>query len=220
MLASGNPNTSCVSVFSNLGARVVTKKVIFVDDDPSTKTLASRTSDRLDCEFLFFERISDVFDCITWLKPRLVVLDLMMTNLEGDYDERAGIEISTEIRKQLGDQFPILILTGSDRPNLIAECLRGGADDYYVKSHDFTGLIKRIAAWLVVAYNETDAQHERVAAADVLDLLVAQKGLLTVREWRQVARLEVCRHEDQNTPVGERNSTLDLLAWRRTSMPT
>lgn len=196
-----------------------TKNVIFIDDDPSTKVLASRTSDRLDCEFLFFEQISDVLTCISWIKPKLIVLDLMMANLEGDYDERAGIKISAEIRRQFGDRFPILILTGTDRPSLIAECLRGGADDYYVKSHDFTGLIKRIAAWLVVAYNEADAQHEREAAANVLDHLVAKKGLLTVREWREVARLEVCRIENQNTPLGERSSTLDLLAWRRTSTP-
>lgn len=196
-----------------------TKKVVFIDDDPSMKTLASRTSDRLDCEFLFFERIADVIACISWIEPKLVVLDLMMTNLDGDYDDLAGVKISAELRRQFGDRFPILILTGTDRPSLISKCLRSGADDYYVKSHDFTGLIKRIAAWLVVAYNETDAQHERAAAANVLDQLVAKKGLLTVREWREVARREVCRIENQNTPIGERSSTLDLLAWKLTSMP-
>lgn len=209
----------CVGVYIRAGIGMATNNVIFIDDDPATKSLASKTGVRLDCEFLFFERATDVFACIDWLDPKLVVLDLMMTNLSDDYDERAGIQISTAIREHFGDRFPILILTGTENPRIISECLRGGADDYYAKSHDFNRLIKRIAAWLVVDYAKTDAKQEREIAANALEKLVAQKGLLTVNEWRDVAMLEICRIENSDKP-NPRNSTSDLIAWRKTTLPS
>lgn len=199
------------------GVLVAAKSVIFIDDDPSIKCLASRAGKRLGCEFLFFERALDVFASIDWINPNLIVLDLSMTDLEGDHDAHAGIRITEEIRRQFGGRFPILILTGSETPKLILDCLRGGADDYYAKSHDLTGLIKRIAAWLVVDYSRTDAKQERETAANALETLVSQKGLLTVREWRNVAMVEISQNEGTGMPVGGRNSTSDLLAWRKTA---
>ena len=52
-------------------------------------------------------------------------------------------------------------------------------------------------------------------AANGLDQLVAKKGLLMVHGWREVAMLEVCKLENQYASIAERNSTSNLLAWRK-----
>lgn len=192
-----------------------TKNVIFVDDDTTSKYLASRTSDRLDCNFLFFERATDVFDSIEIIKPKLVVLDLAMTDMDGIYDEKAGVQVCGAIRERYGEQFPILILTGMESAELIGECLHAGADDYYLKGHVFTGLVKRIAAWLVVDYQAGDPKKEREIAASVLDKLVATRGLLTVKEWRRVAMLEICRKEQETQQDRFPRRPLDDLFARR-----
>jgi len=184
------------------------KNVIIIDDDPSTKLVARRVSKRLDCEFLFFEKATQVLSNIGWIKPKLVVLDLMMTNMQGVFDDSAGIQIAKELRTRFGNLFPILILTGSENPKLITECLQAGADDHYVKSHDFTGLIKRIAAWLVVDYRTSDAQRERDIAANAM-------RSISTRDTHQGAAQESSQAEfGRGRAVGS-NSSTELLAWRR-----
>lgn len=183
--------------------------VIIIDDDPSTKLVARRVSKRLDCEFLFFEKVTQVLSNIGWIKPKLVVLDLMMTNMQGVFDDSAGIQIAKELRARFGNLFPILILTGSENPKLITECLQAGADDHYVKSHDFTGLIKRIAAWLVVDYRTSDAQRERDIAAHALkNVTIEESHPCTTQDVRQP-------HDGRAPRVVGQNSSTDLLAWRR-----
>ena len=192
-----------------------TKKIVFIDDDPTSKIMARRASGRLDCEFLFFERALDVLDNLDMIDPKLVVLDLAMTDMNGIYDQKAGITVSRILRQRYGDRFPILILTGMENPQLICECLRGGADDYYVKSHKFSGIVKRIAAWLVVDYLAGDPAQQRENAADALENPAAGQAVRSVGEWRQVAMREICHSESGSRgdapparPLGE------LFAWQ------
>ena len=163
------------------------RNVIFVDDDPTVELFAERTSDWLDCNFVFYRRISDANKDIAKLKPKLVVLDMCMTNLDNNYTDSAGLQISEHLREEYGNQFPIMVLTGHESPELISSCLRSGADDYCVKTHDFVDLMKRIASWLVIDYTSGDEHKMRLTSADALDHLVANQGLLTVKEWRKIA---------------------------------
>lgn len=191
------------------------KTIVFIDDDPGSKVVARRASGRLDCELLFFERASDVFDSIGTIDPKLVVLDMAMVNLDGVYGHQAGLEISAALREAYGDRFPILILTGMESPTLICQCLRQGADDYFVKSVELTGLVKRMAAWLVVDYSARDPKSEREAAADALQALVDKRGDLETEEWRQVASSKLS--SDQADGAGKKKSSRllgDLFAWQ------
>lgn len=163
------------------------RSVIFIDDDPSIRTLAERTTRHLDCEFLFYERMLDVCDQIEVIKPKLVVIDMSMTNMDDEYDENAGLNVSQYLRQKFGNTFPILVLTGHESASLISKCLYSGADDYFVKSHEFSGLMRRIASWLVMDYSKDGGEKRREVAARALDKLVAEHGLLTVKEWRKVA---------------------------------
>jgi len=192
-----------------------TKTVLFVDDDPFSRDIAQRAIGRLDCQYLFFQTICEVFDNIDMIEPKLVVLDLGMTGLDGVYDSQAGIEINLALRCQYRNRFPILILTGTDDPEIICKCLRSGADDYYSKSHDMTGLVKRIAAWLVVDYSAGHPQRKREATADQIEKHAATHGIVTAKDWRQVAMAQTSRNPAAEPTVPPAQRPLgDLFAWQ------
>jgi len=191
------------------------KTIVFIDDDPGSKVVARRASGRLDCELLFFERASDVFDSIGTLDPKLVVLDMAMVNLDGVYGHQAGLEISAALRETYGDRFPILILTGMESPSLICQCLRKGADDYFVKSVELTGLVKRMAAWLVVDYSARDPKSERENAADALQALVDKRGDMETDEWRQIAMSRFSSGKANSSNARKSSRLLgELFAWQ------
>ena len=198
-----------------LGPCMTRNTIVFIDDDPDWKTQASRASGRLDCECLFFERATDVIDSIDAINPKLIVLDLAMVNLDGVYCHNAGIEISATLRKTFGDRFPILVLTGTENPELICECLQNGADDYFVKGDRITGLVKRIAAWLVVDYAAANPRQEREATASALEILVAKHGNGAVRDWRKIVMAAISRRDA--APLGSLSTSRalgDLFAWQ------
>ena len=181
------------------------RTVLFIDDDPSIQHFASKTADYMAYEFLFYERAVDALEFVEQETPDLVVIDLSMTDMAGDFDRKAGIEVTKSLRQRYGDLFPILVLTGNETPALISECLRAGADDYYVKSHEFSGLLRRIAAWLVVEYDNQSAVKVRTAVANALDKLVEQKALLTIKEWRRVAMHSIYKSEYGDLEFGQDN---------------
>lgn len=181
------------------GHSMACKNVVFIDDDPTVRVFAEKTTKYLDFEFTFHEKISDALEEIESLKPKLVVVDMSMSNLEDEYEEFAGIEITEYLRSNFHNDFPILILTGHDNADLISKCLRSGADDYFVKSHEFSGLIKRIASWLVIDYSSSSSQKKRDVAARALEKLVLEKGLLNTREWRKVVMLGLLQDGASNS---------------------
>lgn len=191
------------------------KTIVFIDDDPGSKVVARRASGRLDCELLFFERASNVFDSIGTIDPKLVVLDMAMVNLDGVYGHQAGLEISAALRERYGDRFPILILTGMENPTLICQCLRQGADDYFVKSVELTGLVKRMAAWLVVDYSAGNPKLEREAVANALEALVDKQGDLEAEEWRRITRSKLSGDQAGASGINRSSRPLgDLFAWQ------
>lgn len=191
------------------------KTIIFIDDDPGSRVIARRASGRLDCELLFVEHASDVFETLGAIDPKLVVLDMAMVDLDGVYGHQAGLKISVAIRETYGDRFPILILTGLESPGLICECLRHGADDYFVKSVALTGLVKRIAAWLVVDYTAGDPKQKREAAADALTTLVETQGHLEIDEWRRITLSKLTSDRTTSSPATKPSRPLgDLFAWQ------
>jgi FixJ family two-component response regulator len=69
-------------------------------------------------------------------RPECLVLDLQMAGL-------SGIEIQREL-KIAGAQFPIIIITAHDAPQLREDCLKGGAAAYLCKPLDVDVLVNAI----------------------------------------------------------------------------
>lgn len=155
--------------------------------------------DALGVKTRFFESIEDALPNIPAISPSLLVLDLAMNNLQGNFDDLAGMQITEYMRKTYGDQFPILILTGREESDVICDCLKRGADDYCLKAEDMNALTSRIDAWLEMDYRDEQVKRKRHAAARALDRLVLQRRILTMSEWRNTAMLEITKFERGQT---------------------
>jgi DNA-binding response OmpR family regulator len=116
------------------------QRVLVVDDDPAVTSVLKRG---LSYEGFAVETASSGEEGLALAReraPDAVVLDVMMTGLD-------GLEVLRRLRA--GDaQLPVLMLTAKDAPSDQVEGLRTGADDYVVKPFTFEVLVARIQALL------------------------------------------------------------------------
>ena len=78
--------------------------------------------------------------------PDVIILDLMMPGMD-------GMQVCHEVRQF--SQVPILILSVVDKPNVIAQALDEGADDY---------LVKPVPGGVLVAHINTLSRRNRPEA--------------------------------------------------------
>jgi two-component system response regulator MtrA len=69
------------------------------------------------------------------LKPDVIILDLLMPDMD-------GWEVTRAIRSF--SQIPILVLSAVSKPELVAQALDEGADDYLIKPMPSSVLIARL----------------------------------------------------------------------------
>ena len=91
-------------------------------------------------------------------RPALVVLDVGLADV-------SGFELCTELRDRLGQQLPIILVSGQKTDDLDrAAGLLLGADDYFVKPLDttlFMARVRRLVARATVAAETTDGAPRR-----------------------------------------------------------
>ena len=75
------------------------------------------------------------------VKPKLILLDVMMPNLN-------GIETCRRARKMIGTEVPIVFLTALDQVGNLHDCIAAGGDDYIVKSEGVATIIQRVGHWM------------------------------------------------------------------------
>ncbi len=75
------------------------------------------------------------------VKPKLILLDVMMPNLN-------GIETCRRARKMIGSEVPIVFLTALDQVGSLHDCIAAGGDDYIVKSEGVATIIQRVGHWM------------------------------------------------------------------------
>jgi CheY-like chemotaxis protein len=83
----------------------------------------------------------EALDLLHTLKPKLILLDIMMPNLN-------GIETCKGIRKRLGSEVPVVFLTALDQLDTVHECIAAGGDDYIMKSESLATILGRVEHWM------------------------------------------------------------------------
>jgi excisionase family DNA binding protein len=125
---------------NNHGAETI---ILIVDDDESVcrtlKKSLSRKNFKVETALDGFKAGLKVRD----LKPRLVILDLMMEGID-------GFEVSRTIKADSSlKDTKILILTGFDTPENRERALEEGADAYLPKGGSFKNLLEQINTLLI-----------------------------------------------------------------------
>jgi DNA-binding response OmpR family regulator len=108
----------------------------------------------------------EALDLLARARPRVLVLDVMMPQLD-------GIETCRRARTLLGPDVPILFLTATDGMEALHACVAAGGNDFMVKTEKIETIAMRVGFWAsraghTQAVVKHDAVVERVAAAHVV----------------------------------------------------
>ena len=115
--------------------------ILIAEDDLKLRKLYT---DALEIAGFSVIAASDGVEALKFLhtvKPKLILLDVMMPNLN-------GIETCQRARKIVGSEIPIIFLTALDQLTDLQDCISSGGNDYIVKSEGLAAIIKRVAFWM------------------------------------------------------------------------
>lgn len=99
-------------------------RILIIDDDPASTDLLRILLASCPADVYSTNMPADGIEMVKKINPGLILLDLWMPEMDGR-------QVCKAIRKT--SSVPILILSALDTPEVIAEVLNAGADDYLVK---------------------------------------------------------------------------------------
>ena len=114
-------------------------RILVVDDDPQTLRYVRDTLNDAGYAALVTGEHADLAHVIRTEKPRLVLLDLMLTGTD-------GIQLMGQV-PELSD-LPVVFISGYGRDETVARAFEAGAEDYIVKPFSPTELTARVGAAL------------------------------------------------------------------------
>src|SRR4051794_6316077 len=106
--------------------------VLIADEDPAFHAFLSRLLQRLALPVLWASTGAEALQAADRCRPLLVVLDVGLPDV-------SGLEVCRELREQLGEELPLILVSGDktdDRDRAAGILL--GADEYLVKPIDPT----------------------------------------------------------------------------------
>ncbi len=146
------------SYFSRKSAEFTSEPVLVVDDDLSNRLIMKSI---LEKKGFKVDECNDGFTCIEYCKhkkPALVLLDWMMTGLDGPATCRQLRKIYSR------EKVPVIMVTAKNTSADVAVGLDAGANDYITKPVDHTVLLARIGLQLELSrtYGEVNRQREEL----------------------------------------------------------
>ncbi|MDM8519830.1 response regulator [Anaerolineales bacterium HSG6] len=77
----------------------------------------------------------------------LVIVDLNMPDFDGNEQKYAGLDLLAAIKKEKGDDVPVIVNSAWDEVEIAKKCIDAGASDYFVKGRN-EEMIRKIRAVL------------------------------------------------------------------------
>lgn len=111
--------------------------ILFIDDDPTQRTLIGGWLKGEGYTFEAFETQKDFINALSKSRFDLLLVDWVLP-------VGSGAEIVQWVRKNLGWQIPMIVLTAHDEQSSVVSALRAGADDFVVKRSKPGELVARI----------------------------------------------------------------------------
>jgi len=87
----------------------------------------------------------EAFEYLQAFSPALVLLDLSLPHHLAETDAMEGREILSYIKRQLGNQVPVIVISRDASPEAKAYVLRSGAQEYLEKPFDIAKLDECVA---------------------------------------------------------------------------
>ncbi len=170
------------------------KRVLVVDDDPSTLLLTRRQLESSGYEVLTASNGAEAMRIVLTEGPKLVVSDWLMPEMN-------GMELCRAIREHEGAGFVyIIILTAVSDEDRLVEAFDAGADDFVVKPASKKELVARLRAGLRIVNLERDL------AASTREVHLQNAQLAIVND-----KLNTMAITDELTGLLNRRAALDRL---------
>lgn len=99
-------------------------KVLVIDDDREMTELLRTNLEQDTYEVLMPPSGTDGVDLARQSRPDVIIVDLFMPDVD-------GLQVCRDIRKF--SSVPILVLSAINKPEMVAQALDAGADDYLIK---------------------------------------------------------------------------------------
>jgi two-component system phosphate regulon response regulator OmpR len=115
--------------------------ILVVDDDARLRALLSRYLAGEGFRVTTAETASDARDKLRFMHPDMMVLDVMMPG-------ENGLTLTESLRREQGNDVPVLLLTARGTPEDRIAGFEAGADDYLGKPFEPRELVLRIRALL------------------------------------------------------------------------
>jgi DNA-binding NarL/FixJ family response regulator len=170
------------------------RPVLIVDDDPGFRVLVSHLLERAGIGVAEAARGEDALDTAMLSRPSAVVLDVTLPDI-------GGFELCRELRDRLGDDLPILFVSGDrvEAHDRTVGFLLGG-DDYLVKPVDPDELLARIRRALFRAHRGAERPVARRGSVltdrelEVLRLLAGGLDGAGIAKTLVISRKTVASH--------------------------
>ncbi len=133
--------------------------ILFAEDDRKLRKLYTDALSASGYYVISARDGEEALELLYGVKPKLILLDVMMPNLN-------GIETCRRARKMIGSEVPIVFLTALDQLGNLHECIEAGGDDYIMKSESVTSIIQRVGYWMRYAprHRELTSRRNEVLA--------------------------------------------------------
>ncbi len=116
--------------------------IILAEDDAMLRKLYTDALSAAGYDVLAAKNGVEALDLLSKVKPKIIILDVIMP-------EMTGIETCRRARELLTERIPILFLTSLDRVENLHQCIQAGGDDYLIKSGRLSDLIERVGQWVM-----------------------------------------------------------------------
>jgi CheY-like chemotaxis protein len=140
--------------------------IILAEDEPKLRRLYSDFLELHGFCVVTATNGEEVLTLLYNLKPKLIILDIMMPKMD-------GIETCRQARKLLNSDIPIIFLTAADNMGKVADCMQAGGDDYIIKSESLEHILSRVRHWAKMI-PRADADRRRDQALATVETAVVQ----------------------------------------------
>jgi DNA-binding response OmpR family regulator len=114
--------------------------IVLAEDDPRLRKLYTDTLIATGFHVFAASDGAAALELLSKVKPKLVLLDIMMPGMN-------GIDTCKRARGIVGEDVPIVFLSTLDRLDTLRDCIAAGGDDYMITSDSLKDLIERIKQW-------------------------------------------------------------------------
>jgi diguanylate cyclase (GGDEF)-like protein len=125
--------------------------VLVADDDPTLRLLMQAALEAQGFAVTLAQDGDEALSMFNENRPDMVVLDVEMPG-------RSGYEVCTEIRRQVGEDIPVVMVTGHDDVESIERAFEVGATDFISKPINWTLIGHRIR-YILRGYHTLQSLH-------------------------------------------------------------